>query len=181
MSILDIANSLPAEDFFSTFPWGSKYAGIGSRRTPPDILQVMIELAFTLAGDGWVLRSGHAEGADQAFEKGSDHQELYLAEDYNEASLLMAAKYHPSWAKCGEYARKLHARNCYQILGRTLDDPSRFVCCWTPDGSLGDTTQATGGTGQALRIAKAYKIPIFNLALAEHLSYVKKYLKERND
>lgn len=157
----------------------------------------MTDLAINLGNKRWILRSGHAEGADWAFEKGAAcssgwpglgngnppafASQIYKACDANEASLRMAAQYHPAWAKCGEYARKLHARNCYQILGPQLDDPSRFVCCWTPDGSLGNTTQATGGTGQALRIAKAYKIPIFNLALAEHLSYIKRYLKERED
>lgn len=54
---------------------------------------------------------------------------------------------------------KLHARNCYQVLGADLRTPTQFVICWTPRGS------GEGGTGQALRIAKAYNIPIFDLAI----------------
>ena len=35
--------------------------------------------------------------------------------------------------------------------------PSNFVVCYTPDG------KASGGTGQAIRIAEYYNIPIYNL------------------
>jgi hypothetical protein len=35
---------------------------------------------------------------------------------------------------------------------------SKFVVCWTPGGLL------KGGTAQAMRIAHAYGIPVFNLA-----------------
>lgn len=45
------------------------------------------------------------------------------------------------------------------MLGPKLDSPVNFVVCWTSDG------KASGGTGQALRIAAdpAYAIPVFNL------------------
>jgi hypothetical protein len=33
------------------------YAGIGSRSTPNDILELMKEIAFRLAREGWTLRS----------------------------------------------------------------------------------------------------------------------------
>ena len=50
----------------------------------------------------------------------------------------------------------------YQILGMGCKSPSAMVVCWTPDGSTGITTARTGGTGQALRIAFAHGVPIFN-------------------
>ena len=57
------------------------------------------------------------------------------------------------------------ARNAMQVLGPNLDDPSAFIVCWTPDASDGSkTSPKTGGTGQALRIAHEYKIPVYNLA-----------------
>jgi hypothetical protein len=46
------------------------YAGVGSRNTPPHILVLMQLIAFRLAEMGWVLRSGAAPGADQAFQRG---------------------------------------------------------------------------------------------------------------
>jgi hypothetical protein len=48
-------------------------------------------------------------------------------------------------------------RNTYQVLGADLNMPADVVVCWTVDG------KASGGTGQAMRIAKDYAIPIVNL------------------
>lgn len=43
------------------------YAGIGSRETPPDVLELFSQLAKRLCRLGWTLRTGGAPGADQAF------------------------------------------------------------------------------------------------------------------
>lgn len=73
-------------------------------------------------------------------------------------SYLVARAFHPAWVKCSKNgARKLHSRNVAQVLGHRLSAPARFVICWTKDGG------PTGGTGQAMRIAKAAGIPILNL------------------
>jgi hypothetical protein len=68
-------------------------------------------------------------------------------------------------------AKKLMARNMYQVLGQDLETPTSFIVCWTKDG------KASGGTGQALRVAKKYNIPIFNLynenAAAELYNHIK--------
>ena len=45
------------------------YTGIGSRETPKDIMQLMSKLAYKLASEGYILRSGAAQGADTAFEE----------------------------------------------------------------------------------------------------------------
>ena len=46
------------------------------------------------------------------------------------------------------FDRLAHTRAFYQqVLGVSLDSPAEFVLCWTADG------EASGGTGQALRIA----------------------------
>ena len=47
------------------------YAGIGSRETPPRVFKQMTDIARTLAGRGWRLRLGGAEGADTAFSAGA--------------------------------------------------------------------------------------------------------------
>lgn len=136
------------------------YAGIGSRETPTHILELMTRTATKLTQLGYLLRSGGAVGADSAFELGVDsidHKEIFKANDATVEAHILAEQYHPRWDLCSEYARKLHARNCMIILGRNLDQPVNFVLCWTKDG------HATGGTGQAIRLASAYDIPIFNL------------------
>lgn len=88
----------------------------------------------------------------------------------------MAAAHHPAWERLGRGARSLHARNCHQILGRDLNDPAAFVVCWTPDGATTDPGPSTGGTGQALRIAAAHGIPVFNLARDEDLERVQTFV-----
>lgn len=143
------------------------YTGIGSRETPDSVLQEMTKLAVKLSGEGYTLRSGAAPGADSSFELGSTRSEIYLPwRGFNghpsplyhisDEALKMAARFHPAWHRCSQGAQKLHARNCYQVLGQDLKTPSEFVVCWTSDG------KASGGTGQAMRIAAAYGIPIIN-------------------
>lgn len=74
-----------------------------------------------------------------------------------EQAMMIAEEYHPNWEACGTYARKLHARNSFIILGDCLNDPVDLVVCWTEGGKL------KGGTAQGLRIAYDYKIPVANL------------------
>ena len=147
----------------------SYYAGIGARRTPTHVLHEMEAIAADLCRAGLILRSGGADGADSAFERGAMHRkEIFLPwQGFNgslsplfhmtDAAMALARTHHPAWDKCSRAARLFHARNCFQVLGRDLDSPVDFVVCWTPDG------KATGGTGQALRIAQAYDIAVYNL------------------
>lgn len=178
---------------------GISYAGIGSRKTPGDILAVMAALAAALAARDWTLRSGGATGADQAFFAGAvgggGETEMFLPwEDFQQKALAaigaptrrlarptpdaftMAAGFHPVWPRLPETVRALHARNCHQVLGAWLAAPAHRVICWTPDGSLDGSSRAAGGTGQALRIAAAHAIPIVNLALAEHRERVEAFI-----
>lgn len=147
------------------------YTGIGSRETPEHICSIMSEIGQYLGGCGYTLRSGGADGADHSFERylGTTHQkEIYLPwRGFNghssqlcsisNAAMELAASYHPAWDRCSIGAKKLHARNGYQVLGQDLKSPSLFIICWTKDG------RASGGTGQALRIAADHHIPIYNL------------------
>lgn len=64
------------------------YTGIGSRKeTPNDVLGIMEDAAYRLARVGGILRSGKAEGADSAFQKGvqryvKDYRSANIAEIY---------------------------------------------------------------------------------------------------
>lgn len=156
------------------------YAGIGSRETPQDVLEVMYNIAVDLAPN-WILRSGHAAGADMAFEQGciagNGAKEIYLPwHGFNGAPnnhpqyirpkatqelADFSAQFHPAWDKCSDPVKLMHMRNAYQILGADGESPVDLVICWTKDGKRG------GGTGQALRIAEYYNIPIFDLAIAD--------------
>lgn len=152
-----------------------KYAGIGSRKTPDDVLFVMQLIAKHLALQGWLLRSGGGEGADLNFEQGArldrgPEPEIFLPWrrfrghgsrlfQPTEEAYIMASRYHPAWSKLNGSGMALMARNSHQVLGLNLSDPVDMVVCWTPGGAGG------GGTGQALRIARDFDIPIFDLAI----------------
>lgn len=156
------------------------YAGIGSRQTPEPVLQAMTQLARVLARKGFTLRSGHAQGADQAFEEGCNIEngscEIFLpwrgfeGSDSDFASptpeaVFLAETVHKAYKYVSHGAQKLIARNMHQILGRDLKQPSRFVLCWTPDGCINEETytKQTGGTGSAIALASRNNIPVFNL------------------
>lgn len=90
----------------------------------------------------------------------------------------IAKQFHPAWFRCNDYAKKLHGRNSFQILGLSLKEPSNFVICWTPDGCIDQETRTfrTGGTGTAISIASSYNVPVFNLKRKNHLNLILKYL-----
>lgn len=174
------------------------YTGIGSRETPIHIQQSMVEIASHLYEKGLRLRSGHAKGADQAFEDATPHLgecEIYLPwegfqgsssnwdgfytpnsfpHNVQERAYMIARQYHPAWHRCSPKAQDMHCRNVHQVLGKTLDRPSKFVVCWTPGGKAG------GGTGQAIRIARGVDVPVFDLGDERNQQLFMEYLDEHN-
>lgn len=52
------------------------YTGVGSRKTPHEEFDLLVKVGYFLAEQGWILRSGAADGADSAFEKGCDDWKL---------------------------------------------------------------------------------------------------------
>jgi hypothetical protein len=151
------------------------YAGIGSRETPKKIINVMEEIALVLGESGLILRSGHANGADQAFECGAQYHKAEICLPWvtynahieipnnhdiwlpNVAALKSVKEYHPAGSSLTYGAKKLHARNSQIILGENLDNTVSFIVCWTPLG------KGSGGTGQAIRIANKNAIFVYDL------------------
>lgn len=158
------------------------YTGIGSRSTPTHILALMEAYANHLAVNGWALRSGGAEGADQAFQAGvhggakeiylpwggfnsfyhDPEKGFYVAEEFGNWTQAndIASHHHPAWHNCKPGVQRLHTRNVYQVLGKDLDKPSKSLVCWaepTKDGGV------KGGTGMAVSIAQQCGVPIINL------------------
>src|SRR6476661_4207298 len=108
-----------------------QYAGIGSRETPQEILNLIEVIASNLGSRGWTLRTGGAPGADTAFFEGASDEALHLVElylpwdgfnGYKKSDLLgkcfvsttpspeaysMAEKYHPSYQYLKQGAKKL--------------------------------------------------------------------------
>lgn len=157
------------------------FTGIGSRKTPENIQTLMKEISQKYTKANWCLRSGGAEGADEAFRSGvlnPTKAEIFLPwNNYNslrkedpgiilvsDKGILqeagrIASTVHPNWQACSAGARTLHTRNVFQVLGATLDTPSDVLICWAkPTG-----TGISGGTATAWALAKQYKVQCFNL------------------
>jgi hypothetical protein len=149
------------------------YTGIGSRSTPESILNLIHLVSKKLDDMGFLLRSGGAKGADTAFEMFSNNKEIYLPWNgfngrkhddesyfnYTQCSGHLIAEetvinFHPNPKALSNAGQKLMARNAMQIMGRDYKSPTDVVICWTNE---------TGGTNQALRIAKFHNISILNL------------------
>ena len=158
-----------------------RYAGIGSRKTPVKVREWMEKIAEELAKAGWTLRSGAAEGADQAFERGCDRaggrKEIDLPwpgfQDrepdgrsvfvrHGRTAQRIAQLHYTRWPSASQAVRKLMARNTCQVLGDVDgagEVPVDVVIGWTLGGRGG------GGTGQAYRVAEGRNIPRVDLAL----------------
>lgn len=146
-----------------------------------------------MAQENHTLRSGGARGADTAFESGCDAgsgwKEIYLPYagfNKNQSPLFevttearkLARLFHPKWELLGNVGRDFMGRNCYQVLGKDLRTPTDFIICWTEGGKI------KGGTGQALRMAEHYHIPVFNMgggSLLELESELLPFLEKHKD
>lgn len=157
--------------------------GIGSRVTPPEALSTLTTLVQRLCAEDFVLRSGHAAGADRACEDGAaGHAHIYLpwpgfgTQPYKDdpgapvqgtTYVIDAVRrgYHAQ-ALANVYAQfgrrvpggpvgKLMLRNMAQILGHSKEPvPSELVICWHP---------GTGGTLYAVQAAVNAGVPVLNV------------------
>lgn len=159
------------------------YTGVGRRNTPKAIQLIQQQLAMDLEGRGYVLRSGGADGSDSAFERGvtvPDYKEIFISwsgfngrtagpgvidattlENYDQA-IAIAKGVHPVWDKLTRGPRAHHTRNVYQVLGRDLATPSRFLLCWA-EYQGNNRNVVKGGTNTALQLALRNGVPSLNL------------------
>lgn len=169
------------------------YAGIGSRRTPENVLETMRAIATALAGAGITLSTGGAAGADTAFARAAHDAgspfTLHLPwPGYDTPSLPsrratvvdpaesdtfhgrrfvdIARRHHPAWGRCRQGARACFVRNV-SILAGARGSFGRVIPVRAvvawTPNGAADGRDA-GGTGHALRIARRYGIPTVNLS-----------------
>ena len=140
----------------------------------------MEDVASKLSKMNFILRSGGADGADNAFEIGAgNNKNIFYASDANQEAMDIAAKYHQSWDSMSMFAKRLHGRNAFQILGKNLDNPSTFILCWSSDGCIchEERSRSTGGTGTAISIASVNNVPVYNLKRQDHLERILNWIK----
>lgn len=137
--------------------------GVGSRETPHDVLTLFThmgqEMSKTL-GSRLTIRTGDAAGGDKAFRDiGHPLTSVYTPTGHIcKRAFEIAERIHPAWGKMNEMGQRLHARNTYQVMGASLDLPSDYLVCWTPNG------EDKGGTRTAILFARENDIPVFNFA-----------------
>lgn len=171
------------------------YAGIGSRNTPEKIRPIIQEIVTFLDEEGYIMRSGGSPGADEMFESAhpdKTRREIYVPWYCFQSStsplcrvepeaIAFSLQFHPNPGVLNIPARQIMGRNAYQVLGHDLKTKSDFLICYTDNGADSYSTLAVinncGGTGQAMRIAKAYDIKIFNLNSGEDF---KKWYSDNN-
>jgi hypothetical protein len=157
------------------------YTLIGSRSTPKDVCDLLEKVAYKLNEQGWVGRSGGADGADKCLEnalKDCDKKRMHIflpwngfyglymdEKNYfvknNKKAEQIASETHPAWDRCSRGAKALHTRNVHQILGMNLDKPSKFVLCYAEP--IGNKGYVKGGTATAVKIAVDSGVKVYNL------------------
>lgn len=151
--------------------------GIGSRKTPPEVLEEMRKVGQWCREQGHTLRSGHAEGADQAFEEGA--QERCIAytpwegfeEDFKSKAVIFPVqdlepparkkakrtlRLHPSsknkHQNLGGAFNNIMIRNALQVMGEDMKTPSDAVVYWALASAL-----------QAVRVALHFHVPLVDM------------------
>lgn len=165
------------------------YAGIGSRETPPSVLEYMTLFARDWAHDyEATLRSGGAIGADLAFEQGAidgdGPLEIYYMDRYRigysgdadedrfaKPGQTNVSRYDPViWNKAFQIAQEYHPNwGACSSLARKLHARNSFIILGE---RLNDPVELVvcwtkdaklqGGTAQGLRIAKDHGIVVAN-------------------
>jgi len=167
-----------------------RYAGIGSRETPPDVMKTSVIFANILTELGYALYSGGCpKGMDMACLKGayrhssfdkSKHR-IYLSWNgmsdlyHLPAAGLYDAQRFPNYEEAGAIGLRMrgvwdglgrggiahHSRNPYQVLGDDLKSPVDFVYTWAPP--VGKNGNVKGGTATAVKLALENNIPVYNM------------------
>ena len=155
------------------------YAGIGSQKFTTEQWDLCFKIGRWLALNGWTLKTGACQGADQAFAEGAlsvggkvilyipwPHYEFkwvevargrgaetVLLQYWHKDAWNSVDKFHPNPEALSKGARALHARNFLIV------EDTRFVIAWPRIDRQG----RLGGTGQGLRIAEDLKIDVIRL------------------
>lgn len=174
------------------------YTGIGSRETPPEILQAMETVANWCGLEGVILRSGAADGADSAFERGCDavqgEKEIYIpwnnfngrsvreegvySRGSDQNSSAIAYTLHPVFSNLSVGAQLLHTRNVNQVLGKDSSNPelSHFLVYYAPRTRAG---AVKGGTATAVKLAESHGVPCWNLWDNSDLAELRGWVNEQ--
>ena len=153
------------------------YVGIGPQTAGEAVIEMSKAFATAMAEMKWTLRSGGAEGMDEAFEAGCDSvqgtKEIFIPDagfrkrnnstdkivhtlDKHLNAIQQAKPFFPTWDKLGTTTQMFLVRNVFALFGEKLNKPANLVVTWNQyEGT---------GSFQLLQMAKTAGIPAFNLA-----------------
>ena len=150
------------------------YAGIGSRDITSSEESRISKISSYLHSIGYILYSGNAEGSDFAFQKSCQLGVSFLpwpgfnkhlaspvihCSDISKDAYDSVDKFHPNPFSLSSGARKMMARNYQQVFGiGNLPRVSFVVFCANEKNGI-----VSGGTGQAVRIARSVGIECVNV------------------
>lgn len=170
------------------------WTGVGSRSITKEEQELAVYVAETITRRfGMVLRSGAAEGADTAFQKGVCNVNPKYCQIWTPWNNFRPKEQHTGFPSCSyttpttemfekareafistgiipwfdrmkQGAQKLHGRNFYQVRGG-YGEPLSKVCIYIADED--DNGEVSGGTRSAVLLARHYKIPTYNLRIKE--------------
>lgn len=182
------------------------YTGIGSRKAPEPVTDIMSDLAVILYNLGYILRSGRAEASDYAFQRGAEfamrqpmissntktRQEIYIPNERFNACFGNIGAINPS--KFDNYREAELLMEDIHPAGRRLKGFAREAHIRNMYQVLGQDLntpsdlvilwakpkgkfEVDGGTNSAFQLARLYKIPTFNLYKQEDKEALWKLLK----
>ena len=149
-------------------------ACIGSRDISPTVYSMAKQLGAYIVNQGYCIKTGNAQGFDQAVAEGGNSQDpskvfLYLPWSSYERQAIhpenkifyadnadwsLASEHHPNWGKLSHGTIKLMLRN----VGIVKD--SNLVVAF-----LNHKKKGFGGTGHGWRVAESLSIPRIDFSI----------------
>ena len=146
-----------------------------NKNPPPEIIAKAISMCKFLVDKGFTPRLSLADDYGVDILAQVPTAETYLPwKNFNERESMFtttnpgkdfAAKFSPHINTVTDPVRAILAHYVHSILGLWMNNSSRFVITWTPDGitNVKDKTEGTGQMYLPIRVANVYGIPVFNL------------------
>ena len=174
------------------------YTGVGSRETPENITDLMSNIAVILYTEGYTLRSGRAESADYAFQRGAEFkyrekamasntkllQEIYVPNSRFNTCYGRLGELNPSdWDNYKEAEDLMYSIHPKGVFLRGFAREAHIRNMYqvlgrdlkTPSEFLicwapvDRFGNPKGGTASAWKLASRYNIPCYNLGVEGHL------------
>ncbi len=158
--------------------------------TPNEIVDKIVSIIKQLDKFGFTMRNGGRDGAEDIFERATTRKEIHLPwkgfmnkeSKYSftpDAAKVLASRFHPGFDGLKQSIQTFLATDVKMVMGKGLTSPALFLITWSADGAqtLQEKSAKTGNAGQAIAVACALNIPIFNFGrpdaeqrLRQHLS-----------